>query len=85
MDKALQPVQSRCQYDQHAYQQHHYQQYGYVVLPQLLTSLQISQLYQSVEPIYMQWLEQNQPNPGFDQRVNMHSLTLPKYLSLIHI
>ena len=81
MNKALQLAQSRCQHGQHAYQQHHYQQHGYLVLPQLLNPLQISQLYQSIKPIYMQWLEQNQPNPGFDQRVNMHSLTLPKYFA----
>lgn len=72
MDKSLQQ-----QYLQ-GYQQH-YQHNGYVILPQLLDTSQITQLRQSIEPIYQQWLGQNQHSPGFDQLVNMHSLTLSQY------
>lgn len=57
----------------------YYQDNGYVILPQLLDSLHIAHLRQCIAPIYAQWLAQSQHNQGFDQLVNMHSLTQPHY------
>jgi ectoine hydroxylase-related dioxygenase (phytanoyl-CoA dioxygenase family) len=73
-------MMDKCLQQQHfqAYKQH-YQDMGYAVVPQLLDHSQIAQFHRSIEPIYAQWLDQNQHNPGFGQLVNMHSLTLPQY------
>lgn len=57
----------------------YYQDNGYVILPQLLDSLHIAQLRQCIAPIYAQWLAQNHHSQGFNQLVNMHSLTQPQY------
>lgn len=59
--------------------QQQYQNNGYVVLPQLLDVRQIARLTHSIVPVYQQWLVQNRHHKGFDQLVNMHSLTLPQY------
>ncbi len=56
-----------------------YQQNGYVLLPQLLDNKNIAQLRHSVMSVYKQWHTNNQHTPGFDQLVNMHSLTYPQY------
>ena len=64
---------------QTAYQESAYQKKGYLVFRQLLSSQQISQLKQLVQPVYQQWLAENQHQPGFAQLVNIHSLTLPHY------
>ena len=61
------------------YQQSEYQQHGYLVFRQLLSSQQINQLQQLVQPVYQQWLAENQHQPGFAQLVNMHALTLARY------
>ena len=66
-------------YQQPDYQQPDYHQQGYLVFRQLLSQQQISQLRQLVQPVYRQWIAENQHQPGFAQLVNMHSLTLPHY------
>ena len=62
-------------------EQQFYQQHGYVLLPQLLSSQNIAGLNQSVMSIYSQWCSKNNHYTGFDQLVNMHSLTLPEYFA----
>ncbi|RYY78346.1 MAG: phytanoyl-CoA dioxygenase [Moraxellaceae bacterium] len=81
MNKALQQQHDESQNKSQKWQyyQRHYQHHGYVVLPQLLDIAQISQLDQSIKLIYAQWLARNQHSRGFDQLVNMHSLSLPHY------
>ncbi|XID75201.1 phytanoyl-CoA dioxygenase family protein [Alkanindiges sp. WGS2144] len=57
----------------------YYAQQGYEVLPAFFSQHDIAQLRQIVAPIYQQWLTGNQHMAGFDQLVNMHSLTHPQY------
>lgn len=56
-----------------------YQRHGFQILPQLLNHAEIEQLRGFILPIYQQWVAQNQHLAGFDQLVNMHSLTHPQY------
>lgn len=56
-----------------------YNQQGYLVFRQLLSPQHIQQLQQLVQPIYRQWITESCQQPGFEQMVNMHSLTLPHY------
>ena len=62
-------------------EQQFYQQHGYVLLPQLLSGQNIAGLNQSVMSVYSQWCRKNNHDIGFDQLVNMHSLTLPEYFA----